>query len=99
MSRQAHAQLVIKDFEMQKALTDIKSHASEISIPIFDNSQDMTDLVGALEHYLADEAGRVPGFLVRGHGLYAWGTSLDEAKRHAEGLEFLIECTLLESLK
>ena len=38
------------------------------------------------------------GLLVRGHGLYVWGRSLDEAKRHLEGWEFLINCEL-ERLK
>ncbi len=96
VSRQAQSQLVINGFEMQKALADIKTHESGISIPVFDNSQDMAELVAALEDYLAKGADCIPGFLIRGHGLYAWGGSLDEARRHAEALEFLIECTLLE---
>jgi methylthioribulose-1-phosphate dehydratase len=31
------------------------------------------------------------GFLLRGHGLYTWGKSVDEARRHIEILEFLLE--------
>jgi methylthioribulose-1-phosphate dehydratase len=33
----------------------------------------------------------IHGFLLRGHGLYTWGASLQEAKRHVEILEFLME--------
>jgi methylthioribulose-1-phosphate dehydratase len=31
------------------------------------------------------------GFLLRRHGLYAWGKDLDEARRHLEIFEFLFE--------
>jgi methylthioribulose-1-phosphate dehydratase len=33
----------------------------------------------------------IHGFLLREHGLYTWGQSLREAKRHVEILEFLVE--------
>jgi|GEM_PF-6747725 len=36
----------------------------------------------------------VPGFLLAGHGLYGWGSSIAEAKRHIEVFEFLMECRL-----
>ena len=32
-------------------------------------------------------------FLIRRHGLYTWGTDLDQATRHIEILEFLLETT------
>jgi methylthioribulose-1-phosphate dehydratase len=43
------------------------------------------------------------GYLIRRHGLYTWGRTLDEARRHVEIFEFLFECiarrlTLTESL-
>jgi methylthioribulose-1-phosphate dehydratase len=31
------------------------------------------------------------GFLIRRHGLYTWGRDVDEARRHVEVLEFLLE--------
>ena len=31
------------------------------------------------------------GFLLAGHGLYTWGKTIAEAKRHIEVLEFLFE--------
>jgi methylthioribulose-1-phosphate dehydratase len=33
-------------------------------------------------------------FLIRGHGLYVWGNSVDSAKRHLETWQFLISCEL-----
>jgi methylthioribulose-1-phosphate dehydratase len=32
-------------------------------------------------------------FLLRGHGLYTWGTDVTQAVRHVEILEFLLEVT------
>ena len=39
-----------------------------------------------------------PGFLIAGHGLYAWGRDVAEARRHVEGFDFLFECVWQESL-
>ena len=33
-------------------------------------------------------------FLIRGHGLYVWGDTIDNAKRHLEAWQFLIGCEL-----
>lgn len=33
-------------------------------------------------------------YLIAGHGLYTWGSSIQEALRHLEALEFLFECEL-----
>ena len=33
------------------------------------------------------------GFLIRKHGLYAWGKDVFSARRHIEIYEFLFECT------
>jgi len=96
MSRSADSRIAIRGFEMQKAFRGITTHESEISIPVFDNSQDMTALVSRLEERLSQDADGVPGFLIRGHGLYAWGESLEEATRHLEGFEFLMACALRE---
>ena len=32
-----------------------------------------------------------PGYLIRGHGVYAWGEDVSVAKRHIEGFEFIFE--------
>jgi len=34
------------------------------------------------------------GFLLAGHGLYAWGKDVAEARRHIEIFEFLLEVIL-----
>jgi methylthioribulose-1-phosphate dehydratase len=59
-------------------------------LPILGNSQDMTELSQNISAILRTHPG-IHGFLLRGHGLYGWGASLLEAKRHIEVLEFLME--------
>ncbi len=98
LSRYHSAQVTIAGFEMQKALAGIDSHEAEIDLPIFDNNQDMHALADVVEQAWKKKAIAVPGFLIRGHGLYAWGRDGIEAQRHVEGLEFLFECLWQESL-
>jgi methylthioribulose-1-phosphate dehydratase len=81
-------------FEMHKAL-GASTHASLIEIPVFRNDQDTAALAAAVEARLGRGAA-VPGFLLAGHGLYAWGATAADARRHVEGLEFLLACHLEE---
>jgi methylthioribulose-1-phosphate dehydratase len=82
-------------FEMQKALSGVTTHEDVLELPIFANGQDTVALAAAIEAQLGADA-RVPGYLLSGHGLYAWGATMADARRHLEGLEFLLACTLEE---
>ena len=74
--------------EMLKGIEGIQSHHSSIAIPVLDNSQDIRLLSQAASPHLV----QAPyGILIAGHGLYAWGNSLFQARRHLEILEFLLE--------
>jgi methylthioribulose-1-phosphate dehydratase len=71
------------DYEMTKALG---IGDACVRLPITQNDAD----VGAIAHRLPsliDDV--VPGILLRGHGLYAWGKTIDACKRHTEALECL----------
>jgi methylthioribulose-1-phosphate dehydratase len=87
--------LHLSGFEMQKALRGIATHETALELPIFANSQDTDALAAEVEARLGN-APAVPGYLLCGHGLYAWGQTMDEARRHLEGIEFLLTCTLEE---
>ncbi len=82
-------------FEMQKALAGIATHETVVDLPVFANGQDTVALAAAVEARLGGAAA-VPGYLLAGHGLYAWGATLSDARRHLEGLEFLLTCVLEE---
>lgn len=81
-------------FEVQKGFAGETTHENEVRIPIFDNSQDMLDFSQTLKNN--KEKIKYHSFIMRKHGTYAWGTSLFEAKRHLETLEYLSEVTYRE---
>lgn len=93
VSRATPGDLVIQGFEMQKAIEGIATHEAKLVIPVLENSQDMAALAAAVRQRYALGHLRASGFLVRGHGLYAWGADVAMAQRHVEGLEFLLSCT------
>jgi methylthioribulose-1-phosphate dehydratase len=85
--------LVLEDYELLKAFSGINTHQACINIPIFPNDQDIPRLAAEIETYL-DKAGVCYGYIIAGHGVYAWGGSVPEALRHLEALDYLFECEL-----
>ena len=84
-------QVLLSGWELLKGLSGIDTHEVEISLPVFPNSQDMEALSTRVEQSLSRE-GSSYGFLLAGHGLYAWGKDIPEAKRHLEVFEYLLQC-------
>lgn len=82
--------LAIEGYEMLKGLDGVRTHAHREWLPILENDQDMSRLAAAMRDLLDRQPG-AHGVLLRGHGLYTWGTSIDDAERHVEILEFLLE--------
>jgi methylthioribulose-1-phosphate dehydratase len=80
--------LKIEHLEMLKGLEGIHSHDQCIRLPILANDQDLGRLSQRAIPHLADAP---YGLLLAGHGLYAWGSDLAQARRHLEILEFLLE--------
>lgn len=83
----------LRGYEMLKALPGFDSHEDEAVLPVFDNDQDMPRLADRVETVLR-EAPRTPGFLLRGHGLYAWAGSIEQAVCAVESVEHMIACEL-----
>ncbi len=80
-------------WELQKAITGYTTHDSHLDLPVFPNSQDMRDIEAGVDAWL--DAGKpLYAYLIDGHGLYTWGRSMPEARRHIEALEFLLACEL-----
>lgn len=86
----ADKHLKLEGFEVLKGIRGVQTHEESVEIPIFENSQDMPALANQIEDYWNVHPG-MTGFLLAGHGLYTWGTSIAEAKRHIEVFEFLFE--------
>jgi len=81
----------LSGWELLKGLSGIDTHEVEISLQVFPNSQNMQSLSTRVEQSLSSARSSY-GFLLAGHGLYAWGKDLPEAKRHLEVLEYLLQC-------
>lgn len=88
----AEGGIAIEGYEMLKGLEGISTHETCKWIEIFENSQDISELSRQVGERLADLKRPLEhGFLIRNHGLYTWGPSLEVARRHVEILEFLFE--------
>ena len=83
--------LQLAGFEVLKGLAGIRTHDTQVDVPIFANSQDMEALTSEILAYWEMHPS-MQGFLLAGHGLYTWGSSIAVAKRHIEVFEFLFEC-------
>jgi len=85
----------IEGWELQKALRGVATHDVVVEAPVFHNDQDVTALAERVAVRLAQpvsrDAIRAPGYLLAGHGLYAWGRDTREAWRHLEALEVLFQ--------
>jgi methylthioribulose-1-phosphate dehydratase len=86
------AGLAIEGYEMLKGLDGVTTHAHREWVPIVENDQDMARLARRVNDVLErDRDARLHAILLRGHGLYTWGRTIDDAARHIEILEFLLE--------
>ena len=82
--------VAIEGYEILKGLSGVMTHAHLERVPILENSQDYAELSQGLVDAL-DEFPHAHGVLLSRHGLYTWGQSVAEARRHLEALEFLFE--------
>ena len=82
--------VAFEGYEMLKGLEGVRTHKHREWLPILENSQDMVELSDRVSKTL-QASPSIHGFLLREHGLYTWGVGLQEAKRHVEILEFLME--------
>lgn len=85
--------IAFSGYEILKAFRGVTSHMASVDVPIFANHQDLEAVSAAVSERLT----RLPEatcYLLAGHGAYAWGGSVNEARRHLEALEFLLRCQL-----
>jgi methylthioribulose-1-phosphate dehydratase len=77
-------------YEIQKGFAGQTTHEARVTLPVFDNDQDMTRFKEVLIQHKSSLMNAA--FIMRKHGVYAWGTSLFEAKRHLETVDYLCQC-------
>jgi len=85
--------ITIEGYEMLKGLSGVDTHEYSCRMEIFENTQDIPVLAAQVRKRLTDPTNPLKyGYLIRRHGMYTWGRDLEEARRHIEILEFLLEC-------
>lgn len=86
----AAGHVAIEGYELLKGLAGVTTHTHREEVPILENTQDYDALSDSLTQALARHP-HAHGVLLSRHGLYTWGQSVAEARRHLEALEFLFE--------
>ncbi len=79
------------NYEILKAF-GYATHEVAVALPVYDNDQDIARLAAEIEPRLKAEP--PIGYVIAGHGVYAWGTSVEHAYWRLEALEFLLQCEL-----
>jgi methylthioribulose-1-phosphate dehydratase len=82
--------VAIGGYELLKGLSGVATHEYIERVPIISNSQNYGELTAQLAAAL-NLYPHAHGVLLSRHGLYTWGNSVSEARRHLEALEFLFE--------
>ena len=91
LSMRKERSIILKGYEMLKALEGVETHQHREEILIFRNTQDIEGFIPELKNSLSANH---HAFLLSGHGLYTWGSSMDVAFRQLEAFEFLFEVLL-----
>jgi methylthioribulose-1-phosphate dehydratase len=83
----------LAQWEMLKALDGVSTHDHVEIVPVLDNDQDTRRLAARAGERLASLPG-AHAYLIARHGLYTWGRTVADARRHVEALEHLFEYEL-----
>jgi methylthioribulose-1-phosphate dehydratase len=85
--------VTLEGLELLKAFRGTTTHETSLDVPIFPNTQDMDTLAVDVEKHFKDKPLGF-GFLLAGHGLYAWGRDTADALRHLDAFDYLFTLTL-----
>ncbi|MBI1209890.1 MAG: methylthioribulose 1-phosphate dehydratase [Alphaproteobacteria bacterium] len=90
---QKTGQVTLQGLELLKAFRGNTTHETSLGVPIFDNTQDMDGLAVDVEKRFKGKPLGF-GFLLAGHGLYAWGRDTADTLRHLDAFDYLFTLTL-----
>ncbi|MFZ5722999.1 MAG: methylthioribulose 1-phosphate dehydratase [Pseudomonadota bacterium] len=77
-------------WELLKAFEGIGTHEAAVVVPVFDNTQDIARLARDVDRWLDTADTPCHGYLIRGHGIYAWGSTMAHCWRHLETFDYLL---------
>ena len=88
-----YGEIVLSNYELLKVLPGAPDPQSNVVIPVFGNDQDIARLSAEVDAHMV-RLPATPAYLIAGHGLYAWGASVVQARHRVEAIEFMLECHL-----
>ncbi|MCO6417767.1 methylthioribulose 1-phosphate dehydratase [Siccirubricoccus sp. KC 17139] len=98
LSRVSGDAIRLAGYELLKAFPGLPTHEAAIDLPVVANDQDIPRLQGVVEARWREAAGQpggvVPGYVIRGHGVYVWAADMPGALTRLEALEFMLACEL-----
>ncbi|MEY2700581.1 MAG: hypothetical protein RIQ52_1336 [Pseudomonadota bacterium] len=86
--------VTLQDLELLKALEGIHTHEAVIHIPVFANDQNIERLASKVAAHMDQRPMPMHAYLIAGHGLYTWASTVEIALRQVEALEAMFELTL-----
>jgi methylthioribulose-1-phosphate dehydratase len=94
LSRLGGDAIRLSGYELMKAFPGLPTHDASVTVPVFDNDQDIPRLQAAVAERWQQAETVVPGYLIRGHGIYVWGADMPAALMRLEALEFMLACEM-----
>lgn len=85
--------ITLAGYELLKLLPGISTHDTQVTVPVFANDQNIARLAAAIDAHMKQHP-QTPAYVIAGHGLYAWGADIAQARWRVEALEFMFECEL-----
>jgi methylthioribulose-1-phosphate dehydratase len=87
----AAGELPLPPLEMLKGL-GIWEERPEVAVAVFANHAHVPEIAAEVEARFRDAPPRLPGFLIRNHGLTVWGDDPPAALNHLELFDFIFQC-------
>ncbi len=93
ISQLYYGEVVLRDYELLKAFAGINTHTCRVSVPIYDNDQNIDRLAGKIAERMSERESLF-GYLIAGHGFYTWAESIQRCLNYVEAFDFLFDCEL-----
>ena len=90
VSRLVPSVLSLSGHELLKAFEGVTTHETTVNVPIFPNDQNIPRLAELIDRFIETQAD-IKAYIIANHGLYTWGSTLADALRHLEALEFMFQ--------
>ncbi|HVT18435.1 MAG TPA: methylthioribulose 1-phosphate dehydratase [Thermoanaerobaculia bacterium] len=87
----AASELPLPPIEMLKGL-GVWEESPDVAVAVFANHARVPAIAAEVEARFGAAPPRLPGFLIRNHGLTAWGSGPQEALNHLELFDFVFQC-------